>query len=104
VISVAAKRGTTLQGLRQVCTNQSNLPRGSTVIVEGIDKDRAEGLELTETFILSRPQDYIQDTHNSWRGMYNQNFKKCVIQNFTISSDKHDRDIWFFYLRTFTNN
>jgi hypothetical protein len=40
------------RGMMKAYVNQSNMYKGSTVVVEHQDKDQAAGLELTESFIL----------------------------------------------------
>jgi hypothetical protein len=40
------------KGLMKVYTNQSNIYRGSTAVVDHKDKDQTTGLEIAESFIL----------------------------------------------------
>ncbi len=46
------------KGLMKIYTNQTNIYEGSTAVVEHKEKDQAAGLEMGESFILCRCQNY----------------------------------------------
>jgi hypothetical protein len=76
------------KGLMKIYTNQTNIYEGSTAVVEHKEKDQAAGLEMGESFILCRCQNY--KTHIKSIAMFHEDQVEVACGCFTDKGSNID--------------